>query len=210
MIAPARRGRMTSPRLSDGAFDITYAARRPPLRLPPPDVGPTPPTLARARAAVGWRKLDARRARRAPCASPCPACASTSAASPRATRSTTPRRSCARRGIRHAIVSAGGDSRVIGDRRGRPWTIGIRDPRRARRRRRACCRSRTSSISTSGDYERYFDERRRALPPPDRPGDRHVAGAACTASPCSADDGLTTEALSKTVFVLGVEQGPGA
>ena len=27
-------------------------------------------------------------------------------------------------GIRHAFVSAGGDSRVIGDKRGRPWTIG--------------------------------------------------------------------------------------
>src|ERR1039457_7663749 len=36
-----------------------------------------------------------------------------------------------RRDIRHANVSAGGDSRVIGDRRGRPWTIGIRDRRRA-------------------------------------------------------------------------------
>ncbi|MGE0675002.1 MAG: FAD:protein FMN transferase, partial [Methylibium sp.] len=28
----------------------------------------------------------------------------------------------ARRGFRHAFISAGGDSRVIGDRRGRPWT----------------------------------------------------------------------------------------
>ena len=42
-------------------------------------------------------------------------------------------RSCARRGIRHAIVSAGGDSRVIGDRRGRPWSVGHPRPAPARR-----------------------------------------------------------------------------
>ena len=35
-----------------------------------------------------------------------------------------------RRGISHAIVTAGGDSRVLGDKGGRPWMVGIRDPRR--------------------------------------------------------------------------------
>ena len=34
------------------------------------------------------------------------------------------------RGVAHAIVSAGAASRVLGDHRGRPWTIGVRDPRR--------------------------------------------------------------------------------
>ena len=34
------------------------------------------------------------------------------------------------RGVKEALVVAGGDSRVLGDRRGRPWMIGIRDPRR--------------------------------------------------------------------------------
>jgi len=33
------------------------------------------------------------------------------------------------RGIENAIVTAGGDSRLLGDRRGRPWMVGIRDPR---------------------------------------------------------------------------------
>jgi thiamine biosynthesis lipoprotein len=32
------------------------------------------------------------------------------------------------RGIAHALVSAGGDSRIIGDRFGKPWIIGIRHP----------------------------------------------------------------------------------
>src|SRR5690606_16818091 len=33
------------------------------------------------------------------------------------------------RGVQHATVSAGGDSRVLGDKRGEPWVIGIRNPR---------------------------------------------------------------------------------
>ena len=31
-------------------------------------------------------------------------------------------------GIAHALVTAGGDSRIIGDRDGRPWIVGIRHP----------------------------------------------------------------------------------
>ena len=34
------------------------------------------------------------------------------------------------RGVTRAYVSAGGDSRIIGDRFGKPWMVGIRDPRK--------------------------------------------------------------------------------
>ena len=34
------------------------------------------------------------------------------------------------RGILHGIVTAGGDSRLLGDRRGQPFMVGIRDPRK--------------------------------------------------------------------------------
>jgi thiamine biosynthesis lipoprotein len=109
------------------------------------------------------------------------------------------------RGIRHAYVSAGGDSRVVGDRRGRPWMIGVRDPRRPG----ATCAMlplADVSISTSGDYERCFDA--------DGVRFHHVIDPATGRSPSAlhsvtilAEDGLTTEALSKAVFVLGVEKG---
>jgi len=33
-------------------------------------------------------------------------------------------------GVEYGVVTAGGDSRLLGDRRGRPWMIGVRDPRR--------------------------------------------------------------------------------
>ena len=51
-------------------------------------------------------------------------------------------------GVRHAIVSAGGDSRVLGDRRGRPLERG--DPRPAPRRRRGGrAAAEDTAISTS-------------------------------------------------------------
>ncbi|HEX5354904.1 MAG TPA: FAD:protein FMN transferase [Aquabacterium sp.] len=109
------------------------------------------------------------------------------------------------RGIAHAHVSAGGDSRVIGDHRGRPWSIGIRDPRRPGEMV-AVLPLQDVSISTSGDYERYFDV----------DGERchHLIDPATGLSPRSvhsvtilADDGLTTEAMSKSLFVLGLDKG---
>ncbi|MDQ6627756.1 MAG: FAD:protein FMN transferase [Pseudomonadota bacterium] len=110
-----------------------------------------------------------------------------------------------RHGIRHANVSAGGDSRVIGDRRGRPWTIGIRDPRNAEKMV-AVLPLEDVSISTSGDYERFFEA--------DGVRFHHLIDPATGRSPANlhsvtilADDGLTCEALSKAVFVLGLDKG---
>ena len=111
----------------------------------------------------------------------------------------------ARQGIRHAVVSAGGDSRVIGDRRGRPWTIGIRDPRRADGVT-AMLPLVDVAISTSGDYERFFEQdgvrHHHLLDPRTGRSPDHVRSVTVLAR-----DGLTAEALSKTVFVLGVEPG---
>ena len=111
----------------------------------------------------------------------------------------------ARRGIKNAIVSAGGDSRVLGDHRGRPWTIAIRDPRR-RGEVVAVLPLEDTAISTSGDYERFFEH--------DGVRCHHVLDPKTGKSPSSvhsvtilAADGLTTEGLSKSVFVLGVEKG---
>jgi thiamine biosynthesis lipoprotein len=110
-----------------------------------------------------------------------------------------------RRGIRHAIVSAGGDSRVIGDRRGRPWTVGVRDPRRPGEVV-ALLPLEDVAISTSGDYERYFEV--------DGVRCHHLIDPKTGLSPSSvrsvtivAEDGLTSEGLSKSVFVMGLEKG---
>ena len=111
----------------------------------------------------------------------------------------------ARRGVKNAIISAGGDSRVMGDHRGRPWMIAIRDPRRPGEVV-AVLPLEDTAISTSGDYERYFEH--------DGVRCHHVLDPKTGKSPSSvhsvtilAADGLTTEGLSKSVFVLGLEKG---
>ncbi|MDO8312840.1 MAG: FAD:protein FMN transferase [Sideroxyarcus sp.] len=107
--------------------------------------------------------------------------------------------------IAHANVSAGGDSRVIGDRRGRPWMIGVRDPR-SENGVIAVLPLEDTSISTSGDYERYFIQDGKRF--------HHLIDPATGQSPDSvrsvtilAEDGLTTEAFSKIVFVMGLTRG---
>jgi FAD:protein FMN transferase len=114
-----------------------------------------------------------------------------------------------RRGIGHAIVSAGGDSRVIGDRRGRPWSVAIRDPRREGHNV-AVLPLEDVSVSTSGDYERFFDDQtadgaervHHLIDPATGHSPQHVHSVTVL-----APDGLTSEALSKAVFVLGAQRG---
>jgi hypothetical protein len=61
-------------------------------------------------------------------------------------------------GFTRAYVSAGGDSRIIGDRFGKPWMVGIRDPRKGPGEVITRIPLVDAAISTSGDYERFFEE----------------------------------------------------
>ncbi len=108
-------------------------------------------------------------------------------------------------GHRHGIVTAGGDSRLLGDRRGQPWVIGIRDPRRegevAMRLPLA-----DEAISTSGDYERYFEEdgvRYHHIIHPNTGESATGVHSATVIGP----DAVMTDALSTSVFVMGVDRG---
>jgi len=108
-------------------------------------------------------------------------------------------------GVRHAIVSAGGDSRLLGDRRGQPWVVGIRDPRRegevALRIPLA-----DEAISTSGDYERFFIEGGERYHHIIVPATGRPAGEVQSAT-IVGPDAVLTDALSTSVFVLGVDRG---
>lgn len=108
-------------------------------------------------------------------------------------------------GITSGIVSAGGDSRIIGDKQGRPWIIGIQHPRNKETYALRIPLTNTA-ISTSGDYERYFltnDERIHHIINP-RTG--HSANKSWSAS-VIGPDATTTDALSTTLFILGAEKG---
>jgi FAD:protein FMN transferase len=112
------------------------------------------------------------------------------------------------RGVRHALLNAGGDSRVVGDRRGQPWMVGVRDPRAPRSEEGVIARLPLvdEAVSTAGDYERFFD----------RDGVRyhHILNPA-TGWPSTGirsvtvigPDGTMTDGLDTAIFVMGVEKG---
>ncbi len=108
-------------------------------------------------------------------------------------------------GIEHAMVNAGGDTRLLGDRRGKPWIVGIRDPRRD-----GAVVTRIpladEAISTSGDYERYFEQ--------DGVRHHHILVPGTGKSPSDVrsvtvigPNATRTDGLTKPIFILGVERG---
>ncbi len=109
------------------------------------------------------------------------------------------------RGIEHAIVTAGGDSRVLGDHRGRPWAVGIRDPRQ-KNGIAARMPVQEEAISTSGDYERYFEAdgvRYHHIIEPTSGDSARAVRSVTVIGP----DAIMTDALSTGVFVLGKLRG---
>src|SRR5690606_18296431 len=109
------------------------------------------------------------------------------------------------RGITRAMVNAGGDTRVIGDRFGAPWVIGIRHPDRDDE---VVLRIPLvdAAFSTSGDYERYFDEggvRHHHILDPKTGRSPHALRSVTII----AAEAIHTDGLSTSVFVLGPEAG---
>lgn len=109
------------------------------------------------------------------------------------------------RGIENALVSAGGDSRVLGDHRGRPWHIGIQAPRDDKALAAVLPLSDTA-ISTSGDYERYFEADGVRYHHIISPKTGHSASELESVT-ILGPNATRTDALSTSVFVLGLQDG---
>ena len=108
------------------------------------------------------------------------------------------------RGVQHALVTAGGDSRIIGDRFGKPWIVAIRHPD-DKDRVIAKIPLVDTAISTSGDYERYFDEDGVRYHHIIDPHTGHSASKVRSAT-VLASTATRTDGLSKTAFVLGADE----
>lgn len=110
------------------------------------------------------------------------------------------------RGIEHASVSAGGDTRLLGDHRGRPWYLGIKNPRQTERMALRLPMV-DEAISTSGDYERYFmTESGERVHHIINPSTGTSAGDLASVS-VMGPRALDTDALSTSLFVMGREKG---
>jgi thiamine biosynthesis lipoprotein len=108
------------------------------------------------------------------------------------------------RGITRALVTAGGDSRIIGDRFGRPWLVAVRHPDNPNKVVTRIPLS-DSAVSTSGDYERFFDENGVRYHHIIDPRTGHSASKVRSAT-ILGPTATQTDGMSKTAFVLGADE----
>lgn len=108
-------------------------------------------------------------------------------------------------GIQQAKVSAGGDSRIIGDRLGEPWVVGVRHPRN-KDANIVVLPLVDASISTSGDYERFFEKDgvryHHIIDPNSGDSARNVRSVTVIGA-----ESTVTDALSTSLFVMGAKHG---
>jgi thiamine biosynthesis lipoprotein len=108
-------------------------------------------------------------------------------------------------GVQSALATAGGDTRLLGDRWGKPWLVGIRNPddKEGLVTRLALV---DEAISTSGDYERFFDEggvRYHHILQPDTGNPARELRSVTVIGP----DATLTDGLATSIFVLGTDAG---
>ena len=108
-------------------------------------------------------------------------------------------------GIKSCLISAGGQIYALGDKFGKPWRIAIRNPRKSGLW--DYLELRNKAVATSGDYEQYFIKGDKRYSHILNPKTGYPADSGIISTTVIADDGLTADALSTSIFVLGKEKG---
>ncbi len=112
-------------------------------------------------------------------------------------------------GIRSGLVAVAGDIKAFGLKPdGKPWRVGIRNPRQKGKDDEilATLEVRDMAISTSGDYERFFvmdGERFHHILDP-KTG---YPARGCQSVSIMAKESVTSDSFSTAIFVLGPEKG---
>jgi thiamine biosynthesis lipoprotein len=108
-------------------------------------------------------------------------------------------------GIKSCLINAGGQVYALGDKFGRPWNIAIKDPRS--KDFMGYLELKNKSVATSGDYEQYFIQDNLRYTHILNPKTGYPADLGIISVTVIAPDGLTADALSTAIFVLGKEKG---
>ncbi len=111
-----------------------------------------------------------------------------------------------RHGFENFLIQSGGDMYVGGQPEGRPWRLGIQDPRGPGDTPFAVVELSDATFSTSGDYERYFIKDGRRYHHILDPDSGQPAMASRSVTIVTAR-GVDADALSTAVFILGPDAG---
>ncbi len=111
------------------------------------------------------------------------------------------------RGFNDFMVQAGGDLYVSGLKDGQPWRLGIQDPRGPGGATFATINLTNSTLSTSGDYERFFIKDGRRYHHIIDPATGEPSQAGCRSVAILATSAVLADGLSTGVFLLGPEKG---
>ena len=110
-------------------------------------------------------------------------------------------------GITHALIDIGGTVSAVGKRPdGKLWNIGIRDPRVQQGQPVISAPVENRSISTSGSYERYFEQDGVRYHHILDPATGYPVRNNLTAVSVFSDSAADADALSTACFVLGYEK----
>ncbi len=108
-------------------------------------------------------------------------------------------------GVRHGVVNAGGDMKVLGTNFGKAWEVAIKHPR-DENRALAVLRLSNTCLVTSGDYERFFLKDGKRYHHIIDPRDGRPATGAISSS-VVAQDAAFADALATALCVLGPQRG---
>ncbi len=107
--------------------------------------------------------------------------------------------------INSCLINAGGQVYALGNKFSSPWKIAIKNPRKPGVLE--TLELNNQSASTSGDYEQFFLKDGKRYCHIINPKTGYPAEAQITSVTIIADQGLTADALSTAIFVLGKKRG---
>jgi FAD:protein FMN transferase len=111
-------------------------------------------------------------------------------------------------GIKSALLDIGGNISLLGIKPdGSPWTIGVQDPKKKRGEYVCSLSLQDRSFSTSGGYERYFEKDGKIYHHIIDPKTGYPSQSDLLSATIIGETSVDTDALSTSVFILGLEKG---
>lgn len=113
-----------------------------------------------------------------------------------------------KRGIKSALINLGGNIYAVGQKPdGSDWRIGIQDPYNPRGDYMGIVRVKDKSVVTSGNYERYFEVNGKRYHHIFDLSTGYPSENGIISTTIISDKSIDGDALSTSVFVLGVDKG---